>query len=168
MPKKKPEPKNFDPGKVIFAWEAHDYHPHRRGWVWMGIFCLIIFGGAGWALWTGDWVMAFTFFAVAAIYFFFHRKGHESHQIGILEKGLQVDTQFFPWDDFSGFWFVYDEMQAVSIVNFQKAEKDQKLSLQMGMLKPDDLRDVLKKVELEELKDKKESLVDLWIRALKL
>ncbi len=171
MPAKKKtatEKSPFNPGKPIFGWEAHDYHPHNRGWIWISIFCLIIFGGAAWALWSGDWMMAFTFLIVAAIYFFFHRKGHETHQIGVFEKGIQIDQRFYDWKTFAGFWFVYDETQQVAVVNLQLAEKDDKIMLQMGELIPDELRAVFAKVELPELTEKKEGLVDLWVRALKL
>ncbi len=159
----------IDPGKLIFTWEAHDYHPHERGWLWIIVFCAVIFGGAGWALWNGDWVMALTFFVVGAVYFFAHRKGEETHHISVFEKELQVDGKFFPWNTFSGYWFVFDERQAVSVINFQLRDKnDQKITLQMGYLVPDQLREVLEQVELPELVDKKEGLVDLWVRALKL
>ena len=160
-------PKNFDPGKNIFSWVAHDYHPQQKGWIWISIFCLVVFGGAVWAFFSGDPVMAFTFFVIAAVYFWVHRNGMETHKISLTEKGIFIDEKdFFSWEKFSGFWFIYDE--TVSIINFQFRNSERKISLQMGQVEPDVFRTIFEKAEFSELLDKKESLVDLWIRALKL
>lgn len=170
MSKKREELRpRFDPGRFIFTWEAHDYHPHERGWIWLIVFCLVLFGSAIWALWNRDWIMAFTFFFMGGLYFFAHRNGHETHHINIYDKYLQVDKRFYPWKDFSGYWFVYEERQQVAVINFQLNKKtDQRISLQMGHLNPVELREILDLINISELEDKQEGLVDLWVRALKL
>ncbi len=173
--KKKPEEvtENLHMVPNIFSWEAYDYHPHTRGWVWIFIFSLIVFGSAiAVLLWGGhsgsDWFMAFTFFLAAAAYFWTHRKGESMHQVQIFPKALVVDNQIYPLKEFEGYWFVYNE--TASIIHFQIIDKrrDRKLSLQMGNQKPQTLRKYLAKTNLPELTEKKESLLDLWIRALKL
>ena len=167
-PKVSPLKKPFNPGRKVFGWEAHDYHPHKHGALWIIIFSTILFGGALWAILTnGDWLMAFTFFIIAGLYFWTHRKGTEMHQIQVFEGGVLVDQKLFPLEKLEGFWFVYDE--TVSVINFQlKSKYDQKISLQMGEMGPDFFRQNFARIGLEELPDKKESLLDLWIRALKL
>ncbi len=158
----------FDLGQLIFDWTAFDYHPHNRGWAWIVIFCLIFFGSGLWALLSGDWVMAFTLFIAVAVYFYVHRQGDKEHQIRVLKKGIFIDQKFLPREKLAGFWFVYDE--TVSVVNLQLAETrgEQKISLQMGKYDPEFFRSNFNKIDLEELEGKKEGLVDLWIRALKL
>jgi hypothetical protein len=160
---------SFDPGNSLFTWEAYDYHPHQRGWVWLLVFCAITFGGALWALWSGDWIMALTFFVVAAVYFYTHRQGNEVHQVHLTEKGILIDGRdFFYWEKLAGYWFIYDE--TVSVINFQfdDQKRDRKISLQMGEVEPDTFREIFEKADFTELTNKKESLMDLWIRALKL
>jgi len=158
----------FDPGSQVFAWEAYDYHPHTRGWVWLTLFCVVLFGGAIWALVSaGDWVMALTFFLVAAMYFWVHRSGEDVHQVRVFQRALVIDQQIIPLEELSGYWFVYDP--SVAIVNLQlKKLGDRKIALQMGDHDPEYFRTGFGAVDLPELEDKQESLVDLWIRALKL
>jgi len=157
----------FDPGRELFRWTAHDYHPHDRGLVWFAVFFLVIFGGAFWAMFSGDWVMATTFFGVAAFYFWAHRTGPDFHEVQICENGLLVDgRKFYAWERFSGFWFVYDS--TVSVVNFQFVDRRERLSLQMGEVSPEVFRRIFEKAEFPELPNKKEGVLDLWIRALKL
>jgi len=155
----------FDAGRKIFSWTARDYHPHTRGWIWLTIFCGIFFGGGIWAIFAGDTIMALTFFLLAAVYFYAHKNGDETHEIVLCEKGFFVDRTFFLWEKFSGFWLIFDETAA--IINFQFAHKNAKISLQMGKIDPEIFRKIFARAEFPEL-DKQETLLDLWIRALKL
>jgi len=155
------------PGEKIFSWTALNYHPHNRNWVWYTVFCVIFFGSALWALVSGDWIMAFALFIAVAVYFFVHRKGDEEHEVTVFEKGILVDRKYFPMEKFAGYWFVCDE--TVSVINLQLSGKgDRKITLQMGDNNRDFFKSGFKLTELEELSDKRESLIDLWIRALKL
>jgi hypothetical protein len=164
-------PEHFKPGKKIFSWTACDYHPHKRGTLWYVLFCGIFLLGSIWAIWNDPkwgWLVAFTFFVAMAAYFKEHANGDETHEIHVFEKALMIDTaQLIPFDTFSGYWFAYDE--TVSTINFQvKSKHDQKITLQMGDKLPEFFRYKLAKTSLEELEDQKESLLDLWIRVLKL
>jgi hypothetical protein len=163
--------RSLDIGKQILSWTAHDYHPHKRGWIWMAIFCLIFFGGAGVAIWTDPdwgWVTAFAFFIAAAVFFLVHRQGQIDHEIHVFENCLTVDNHtLYTWDSFEGYWFVYDDTVSVINLEFSK-KKGQKITLQMGSLIPEDFRSAFSRVGLEEMTDREESLLDLWSRALKL
>jgi hypothetical protein len=169
LQRKKGLPENFNPGESIFSWTAHDYHPHRRGLLWMILFCLILMGGGIWALFfsqTLGWSTALSFFVAASVYFYIHRKGNEDHEVEIFKNGLMIDqSQYIPWQAIRGYWFIYDETGAV--IHFEK-QRNEKIPLQMGQQKPETFRAILKSVGLEELENKQESLIDLWIRALKL
>ena len=160
----------FDPGRVIFSWVAHNYHPHQRGIVWMVVFCTVLFGGALWA-WVSDpkwgWITSLSFLVAAGVYFWTHRNGDEYHEVVLTEKGVFIDGgSFQAWEKFRGYWFVYDE--SVAVINFQFADKPQKISLQMGEVGPEKFREIFEKAEFPELTGMKESLTDLWVRALKL
>ncbi len=167
MAKTKTNIQNFNPGKKIFGWRAFDYHPHRRGWLWFSVFCLVFLGSATGALIVGDWVMSVTLFVAAAVYFLVHRNGDEVHEVQVFENGILIDRKYIPIEKFSGFWFVYDE--TASILKLQMNGKiDQLASLQMGECDPEFFRKNFARLDLPELTDKKEGLLDLWIRALKL
>lgn len=162
---------SFDPGNLIFGWLAHDYHPHQRGILWYVMFCLIFFGGSIWAVYSDPkwgWVTALAFCITAAIYFQIHRSGNADHDIKFLEKGLLIDNKNFSgWGQFDGYWFNVDE--TVSTLTFEMKESKKQITIQLGQLFPDQIRSALKSIEeFGELKSKKESLLDLWIRALKL
>ncbi len=167
MPTTNQRSQEVDPGEKLFSWTAFNYHPHKRGWIWYAVFCVLFFGSALWALVKGDWVMSLTLFIAVAVYFFIHRKGDEEHEVQVFENGIQVDQKFLPMEKFEGYWFVYD--QTVSVLNLQLSGKgDRKISLQMGDKSIDFFRTEFEHSELSELPDKKETLIDLWIRALKL
>lgn len=164
-------PQHFDPGSKIFSWTACDYHPHERGRLWYILFCSVFVFLSFWAIWTDPtwgWMVAFTFFIAMAAYFKAHANGDETHEIHVFEKALMIDTkQLIPFEKFSGYWFVHDEN--VSVINFQvKSKHDQKLTLQMGDKLPEFFRYKFLETKLAELEDQNESLLDLWIRVLKL
>jgi hypothetical protein len=154
-------------GEQVFSWTALNYHPHKRGWKWIAMFCVVFFGSAIWALTKGDWIMAFALFLAVAVYFLVHRNGDQEHEVMVFEKGILIDQKYFPMEKFEGYWFVYD--QTVSVLNLQISGKgDRQIALQMGDKDPDFFRTEFQSTKLEELLEKKESLIDLWIRALKL
>lgn len=158
-------------GEELFAWTAHDYHPHQRGILWYIVFSIAFGGTAAWAIYVDPkfgWITSFCILTVAAIYFWTHRNGNEDHEVIGFRKGIQIDGKaYFEWNKFQGYWFVYDE--TVSVVNFEfKGGKGKKITLQLGQVHPDQLRQQFDHLNMEELSDKKESLLDLWIRALKL
>lgn len=164
-------PEHFDPGNKLFSWTAYDYHPHQRGVLWYIVFCGVFLVLSAWAIWTDPqwgWLVAFTFFVAMSAYFKAHANGDETHEIHVFEKALMIDTkQLIPFEKLSGYWFIHDEN--VAVINFQvKSKHDQKLSLQMGEKLPEWFRSVLDPTPLKELEDQKESLLDLWIRVLKL
>lgn len=161
----------YTPGEEIFSWTAHDYHPHERGTIWMIMFCSVLGGAAAWSIYSDPqwgWVAAVTMLLFAAAYFWIHRNGHEDHEIRCFQRGILIDnTRYIKWIDFEGFWFVYD--QSVSVINLEyNGDKGRKLTLQMSENDPEFFRQNLENIEIKELEEKRESLMDLWIRALKL
>jgi len=163
--------KFLDTGKKLFAWTAHDYHPHERGICWYVLFSIVFFGGAAWMMMADPrwgWVTSFCLCATAAIYLYIHRNGEVDHEVQVFEKGLLIDDrQFLHWDKLEQFWFMYDE--TVSVINFDpKKNPDQPIKLQMGDVTPDKFREILEQVDLPEAEGKEEAVLDLWIRVLKL
>ncbi|MCF7812703.1 hypothetical protein K9M59_03885 [Candidatus Gracilibacteria bacterium] len=158
----------FDPGELVFSWKTFDYHPNRHGIVWILLFCSIFFGTAVWALWYGDWIMAFTLFLAVAVYFYIHRQGNEEQEIRVFDRAIIIDRMILPFEKIIGYWILYDE--TASIVNLEIREKyrTRNIALQMGDKSPGFFRKYFKIAQIPELEDRKESLVDLWIRALKL
>lgn len=162
-----------DLGQPLFEWTAHDYHPHQRGIVWKIIFWTIFIGGAALFVYSdpgfGGWFGALTFLAVGIFYDWTHNKGLADQQIQVYEKGMVVDeTAFFLWEEIAGYWFNYDE--TVSTINFDfNNQKKGKITFQMGQYIPVQFRESLSETQdLVELEDRKESTLELWVRALKL
>ncbi|MCF7918135.1 hypothetical protein K9L27_04040 [Candidatus Gracilibacteria bacterium] len=162
----------FNPGKEIFSWTACNYHPHKRGWLWLTIFCIVFFGsavlmlfqGGGW----GDKLASATFLLALAMYFYVHKQGNEDHEVRVTERAVFIDNKLISLEKLSGYWFVYDETASLLNLQFENKRRDQKIILQMGNQTPDFFRKNFARVDLLELEDKKEGLLDLWIRALKL
>ena len=162
---------NIEPGQPILSWRAFDHQPVQRGWGWYSVFVGILFGGSVWAVWTDPqwgWLMAFTFFALAAVYFWSHRGGNELHDTTIFEKGIVIgDRVFLPKEKIAGYWFVYES--GVEILKLELHGRNHRIiSLQMGGLEPDFFREQFSKFGIEEIQDREEALLDKWIRIFKL
>ena len=159
----------FDTGSVLFAWEAYEFFPYQRGIIWLTFFYGSILGFVLWGIFTRDWWLVAPLAIVGVLSIFFLHKSPQIRTVEIYENYLHVGRRYYAWSDFEGYWFVYDERQAVAVINFEfKGGQGKKLTLQMADLKPDTFRKVLSVVELTELEEKKESLIDLWSRVLKL
>ncbi|PID70341.1 hypothetical protein CSB37_03065 [bacterium DOLZORAL124_38_8] len=157
-------------GTFIDQWTAYDHYPHYRKPLWYVWFCLLFFGIAALCIWVDPvrgWITALAFFVTAAFYFWTHRNGHETHEIKIYSEALVIQDKIIPFKDIAEYWFVYDV--GVAVLNLEKRKKKApKISLQMGDKTPDFFRAAFNKTALNENTEKKESLTDLWIRALKL
>jgi len=159
----------FDPGALLFDWQAHDSHPYERGIIWKTVFSLVMVGIAAWAVITDPrwgWLTASAFLIVGALYFWVHRRGPEVISIAVHTGGIFVDRSFIPREDIEGFWFTFNE--TVAVVNLEIRKKNHPVSLQMGEHDPEFFRQNFARLDLLELEDKKESVLDLWIRTLKL
>lgn len=160
----------FDPGKEIFSWNAHDYHPHKRGMVWIVVFSLFMFGVAAWSYLADPetgWITSLTLLLALSLYFYMHRNGEEHHDISVFENGVFIDQFFVSRSELEGYWFVYDE--TASLLHLERKGKYVRpIQLQMGNVAPDIFRQVFSNLELEELTQKQESVIDLWVRALKM
>ncbi len=162
---------SYNPGEEIFSWVAHDYHPHERGALWYIIFSIIILSISIWSLISEPewgWITSATILIFAATYFYVHKDGHKDHEIRCFERGILIDgRRYIDWDEFEGFWFIYNETAAILNLEY-KGNKDQRVVLQMGANLPDIFQEKLRSLDLIELEDRKEALSDLWVRALKL
>lgn len=162
--------RTFDPGKELFSWTAHDYHPHKRGMLWLIVFSVFMFGVAAWSYISDPetgWITALTLLLALSMYFYMHRNGDEHHEISVFENGVFVDQFFISRSEIEGYWFVYDE--TASVLNLEKKGKyDRPVQLQMGEVAPDTFRAVFSRLEFEEMTQKQESIIDLWVRALKM
>lgn len=161
----------YDIGNPQFVWTAHNYHPHQRGLVWYFAFCGLMVGAAL-LLFTMDssgWVPAFSILILMALYCFLHKDGDQDHEVHFMTKGLVIDAnRFIAWDEIDGYWFNYDP--SVAVINFEISKKmrTETITLQMGDNEPDDFRNQLASTPISEIKGRHESLLDLWIRVMKL
>lgn len=173
-------------GAPLFAWRAEDYHPHQRGILWIIVFCVIVFGSAlalvlfsgesesGASILsdmkTGNIFMAITIFLAAAVYFYTHRRGDEDHEIVVYEKAIQIDKKTIPLKEVKGYWFIYEK--DVSVINLElkekKYRKERKIPIQMGEKTPEYFQENFERLLIPELLEKKEPILDKWIRILKL
>ena len=161
----------LDTGKPVFAWRAFDHQPCHRGWLWHVMFCVMLFGGAIWAVWDDPrwgWIVATTFFIAAAVYFWSHRKGNELHDTTVFERGILIGEKTFVFKEkINGYWFVYEQDAEILKIELNGRNK-RTYSLQMGHLEPDFFREHLGTFGIEELEDRQEPNLDKWIRIFKL
>jgi len=161
-----------DLGKKIYTWETCDYHPHRRGIIWYAVFASIIFGTVGFLFFKYDeWISPLSILVIAILYFFIHRNEVETHTVVLYKEGILIgEKSFFLWEEFLGFWFLYDEKASVLnlVLRPTKNMPRREIKLQMGEETPKTLVKPLEKSGIKELTNYQENLIDLWIRILKL
>lgn len=152
-------------GEKHLSFIAYDHHPHIRGIWWMVGFCTFFFGIAlGFLFFAQDVIGAFTFFLIAAIYFFVHMRGNQTVRVTLYEHGLLIEDDFFPWKDCTGYYLLLDEK--MDMAHFVIGKRI--IPVQLHGVAPRTLEKTLEELGVEHLEGRKESVLDMWIRILKL
>lgn len=171
-------------GHKVLDWEAHDSHPHQRGRWWTFIFgCVLLLSMAavffgteyeeGSSFFTNSWfanglmmgTLLFALWVYASLY-----EKNDTHLVTLYDRALIIDRTILPLSQIQGYWILHDE--SVSLLHvvlapkpFQKAKT---IILQMGNESPLFFKQGFETVGISELKDQQESVLNQWIRILKL
>ncbi len=155
-------------GQIICAWQAYDHHPHPRGLWWLVGFCSVVFGIILSALWQGDFILALCFAIIIAFWAYYHHEGHQTHYVFVYDTTLQIDADAIPLGDVIGYWIVHQPAVHVIYFDIQAKYHRYTIPVQMGSRSPEWFRQHLGQAGLTELTDRRESLTQIWARALQL
>ncbi len=150
----------------LLAWQAPLRATHRRSEQWYTVAgslsaVLILYG-----VLTSNWVFAFVFALVPALYFLVRHENHRDHTIEIYETGINFDGKFRAWSEYQEFWIFhapgYYELHIASVKAYGRD-----ICIQTSNIDPYVIRDVLGYF-LPQSANKKEKTLDAIIRFCKL
>ncbi len=92
----------------LLRWEALEYHSKarnlRHNLALFGIFFLLIAYG----LFTNNLLMSILFILLGAVFYMYENKPPKKINIAILEDGIFIKDQVYPFDSIESFWIDYE------------------------------------------------------------
>jgi len=115
---------------------------------------------------TQAWSFLLVLILLVVAYTILHWRGHPSHTVGIGERALSWDGMLIPWAQCTGYWMLqgpgYVELHIETTVSGKKH-----LIVQTGSIPYEQLSSLLSEF-IQPLHDRKESVLDMFIRICKL
>lgn len=151
--------------KSNLTWEALEFRPHRKNFLWYIIFGVLTTGLILYALYIQNWLSVITFacLAIAAFAFSIQRPMKIIHEL--TPTGIQLGETFVPYRNVKNFWIVFN--QHSKTLNFETtAYINNVVTLQLGRLDPLAVKEYLKNYIPEDL-NKQESFIDILARKIK-
>lgn len=151
--------------KPALSWTALARPAVERSRRWYVGAAIVVCAIVAYALLTGAWTLAIVTVIAGAMYPLIHGHRPPSATIELHDSGILYNNDFIRWDQLAGFWFL--ETPAYTELRFVPKSKGRSLAIQTDSLDPANLRMILGQ-RLPELKNKRESLIDTFIRICKL
>ena len=155
------------PAEEVFAtWAAPILPRHHRSVRWYVIASIVIALCVTYGILRDSIPFAVVAVLTGIVYALLHRHAPPDRTITLTTSGVTLEKRTVPWKDLQGFWFFhtldYTELHFV----FKKTHRPD-LIIQTGTQDIDALRTILQ-THLPELTDRKERLLDTFIRICKL
>ena len=151
----------------LLTWRAPSRPNHERSRLWyliMGTFvgAMIIYG-----IESRSWGLAVLMVMFSIVYYIFVIRGTPTiRNISILEEGIQLDHEFFPWNSIKGFWFQkYTDYTQLHLEHGEDWRSD--TVIQTGSVSTTHIRKILSK-NLPEHSDRTERVLDRISRICKI
>jgi hypothetical protein len=126
----------------------------------------ITFGLATFAFLTQAWSFLLVLILLVIVYVILHWRGHPSHTVSIGERALTWDKSLIPWSQCTGYWMLqgpdYIELHIETTTPGHKH-----LVMQTGNVPYEQISTLLSQFT-EPLHDRKENILDMFIRICKL
>ncbi len=152
--------------KVLGSWQAPVLPRHERSARWYAIGGAVVVIAAAYGIFIESWPFAIVALLCGAMYYLMRDHVPPLKTITLLEGGVLLEQAFTRWEELKGFWILetpgYTELH---FVHTQKRTSD--IVIQTSGQNLSDLR-VLIGTYIPELTDKKEGLLDTFIRIIKL
>lgn len=152
--------------QVLVTWQAPVLPTHERGRRWYTIGGAVVLGGAAYGILTGSWPFAIVALLCGAMYYLVRDHVPSLKTITLSDSGVMLEKTFTRWDDLKGFWLL--ETAEYTELHFtQKAPLRSDIVIQTGSQDNGQLR-ILLSAKIPELKEKRETFLDAFIRTAKL
>jgi hypothetical protein len=154
------------PEQELLSWKApiHQAHKRQKGWyIGMGIVVFLI---AAISLLSGAWSVAIVAILCGAMYYFVHDHAYPEVTMKITNRGTYVAGNFLSWEEISGYWLMHTPSYTELHIT-PKETKKRELIIQTANTDQYVIRQILNQ-RISELTDKRERLLDVFIRICKL
>lgn len=151
---------------ALITWNAPVTPHHRRTKRWYIIAAVIIALCVAYGWYVDSIPFAVVAVLVGVIYALLHKHAPPDRTIVLTSEGVTLGRRMAEWSDLAGFWILhtseYDELHFVS-----RKPRTADLVIQTGTQSTETLRAILQ-TRLPELTDRKERILDTFIRICKL
>ncbi len=155
----------LSPTPALLSWEAPTHHSFERSTKWYLVAGGIVAIVAIVAVLTGNWSLALVSILAAGLYFLVRDHRFPNEKIELNEQGVRIGDAFAAWTELQGYWFLYTN--DYTEVHFVPTARKPDLKIQTGTTNDAAIRQAIA-TRIPELFDKKEHLVDAFIRICRL
>jgi hypothetical protein len=152
--------------EILLGWKATTIPVHERSKRWYLIGGSLLLAGVVYGILSGAWSFSVVLVLCGAMYFLLRNHVPEPKTIAIAREGVLFDGTFTRYEDLAGFWIIetpgYHELHISP-----KIRRRGEIVIQTSDIPSNQIRATVGQF-LEEVKEKKESLVDILIRICKL
>ena len=149
----------------LLRWHAPARVVQERGKTWYLIGGGCVVGAAAYGIITGSWALAIVAVLCGAVYVLLRGHVPEPRDIAITEQGIFFDGQFTSFADLKSFWFIATPL--ATELHIARKSRGGPFTILTGDTDPFLIRETLGRF-LPEDSDKRENVLDLFIRICKL
>jgi hypothetical protein len=151
---------------ILLGWQATTVPVHQRTKRWYVTAGSLLLAGIAYGIITGAWSFSVVLVLCGALYFLLRNHVPDAKIIAFTPDGVLFDQQSLAYADIDGFWII--ETPAYNQLHIRpKNRRKPDVVMQCGDTPTASVRSVLGQY-CQEMKDKKETLVDILIRICKL
>lgn len=151
----------------LLTWRARTRPKHERSALWYILAITFVLLMILYGLKSDSWGLVILMIMSTCVYYFLSLRPEPTVKtIYLLEEGVQLDVEFFPWKTLLGFWFQrYPEYTQLHIEHKEAWRYD--LIIQTGAVSMANIRQVLSR-QLPEHSDRTERVLDKISRICKI
>lgn len=153
--------------RSVFTWETPAYLQYPKTKLWLTVAGVILASLILYGFIWGSALFSLAIIAWGLAYYLQNQNPPPILKIELTEMGVRVNENFYQYSEFKSFWIVFHPPE-ISVLCFKTTRAfNANLTLQLGEMEPAPLREFLK-TQLPEAQHKKEGLLNLLVRILRL
>ncbi len=151
-----------------YGWDVPESPQYERGRLW---YVGMIVAGIGlliYAVLTANFLFALIIIMFALVLYLSTLAEPKKVRFSITDSGVAVGPSFYPYRDISRFWFIYEPPHVRSLYVDFKSPLRPRISVDIGDVNPNDIRQVLATFVHEDFTEDEEPFSDYIGRLLKI
>ncbi|MBM3231468.1 hypothetical protein FJZ28_04035 [Candidatus Peregrinibacteria bacterium] len=153
------------PEDPVLQWYAPQHLHQERGLLWYIGACVVVLGSLLYSILSGGWTFTVLIVAITGIYWKTHTHAPADKRMRIWKRGYAIGDTFTEWNECRGYWILRGKNFARLTIERKKGGNP--VSILTGPISAFSLHEILAEF-IEELPDGRESVVDMFIRILKI